>query len=836
MAANSYRSFHLPESTPHYPPSKDFHTEHASIELSLDFEKKRIAGSCALTIVPIRKGLPRISLDAVGFEISDVTLDGTECDYDYDLEHLVVRSPGPLNGSHVVKVSYSSTPAEGIYFTGPEPEFPHKEVQAWTHGEAEFSRYWFPCHDHPNDKFTSEIRLTVPKGFRVISNGALVETKESGDNVTYHWKERLAHPSYLTSFVAGRFGELAQESEGVKLHYYFPKHKEPDVLRYFGETPKMIKVFNELTGFPYPYPKYDQTTVEDFIFGGMENFNATTLAMNYYPDGASEEDFATSYAAPHRNPVNLVAHELAHQWFGDLVTCVEWSHAWLNEAFATYMQSMYIERSRGVDDFRKDLEARADDYFEEDKSDYRRPIVDKDYVYPDDVFDMTTYEKGAWMIHELRYVIGDEAFFDGVSQYLKSFAFKNAETSDFRKTMEDVSGLSLEEFFEQAFFRPGFPEFQIDYKWDEESRLATVTVRQVQKLEAGTPVFKLPCDLVFYVQGKRIGRRVMLNTAEQSFSFGFESKPSMVELDPERWLLKKVRFAKGTDLLINQLEGSADASSRAEAAKSLGELKANMAVGALKRAALKEQFWDVRSSALRALGEIGSDEALAAILEVGMPSDRRVRRAVTGALGNFKGEKARGLLVELLEKDASPFVRCEAALALAKAWPEGAFDHLREAMTVHSVNEVITEACLDSMGKLKDERIGGIIRENLAYGKPPRVRIGALNAIAGRGHILDEEVPVLKQILLKDREFRVRFHLVSKVIPTLGDRRLIDAVKESSTTDKDPRVRRKALEVYYELSASAEVSGTITKLKDEVERLKEQNALLVRGQPSSSSA
>ncbi len=823
MREGAYRSFHLPESTVHYPPNKDFHTEHVKIELSLDFAKKSIAGVCTLTIAPLMPGLKRVVLDACGIQVDEVSLDGAKCEFENDLQKLTVTSPVPLSGSHRLRVAYSTTSTEGVYFIEPDGEHPEKEVQAWTHNQANFARFWYPCYDHPNDKSTSELVLRVPKGFVVVSNGKLLSAAEDGDSVVFHWKEDLPHPSYLTSFVAGRFGEVKQEAEGVQLHYYFPESKRADVLRYFGETPRMIKVFNEVTGVRYPYSKYAQTTVEDFIYGGMENFNATTLSMTYYPDAASEEDFQTSYSNPNTNAVNLVAHELAHQWFGDLVTCVDWSHAWLNEGFATYMQALYVERTRGADALRWDMGVKAEDFFEEDKTMYRRPTVEKDYVYPDDIFDMSIYEKGAWMLHELRYVMGDEAFFAGISRYLKSHSFANVDTHDFRKSMEGASGLSLQEFFELAFFRPGFPEFLVGYAWDADAKTATLHVKQTQKMELQTPVFKLPFDLVTYVNGKRTSRRLMIDSADQVFTLGMDVRPSIVEFDPQHWLLKKLSFKKSLDLLLTQLDASQDASSRAEAAKNLGELKANQAVPSLRRAATKEQFWDVNASALKALGEIGTVEALAALLEIGLPRNRRTRRALAEALGNFKEERARSLLVQLLKEDESPYVRCEAALSLAKSWSDGAFPLLKEAMKAHSPNETLAEACLDAMGKLKDEAIKDTIRENLAYGKPTRIRIGALKAIKGRGHALDEEVPLLKEILLKDKEFRVRQYLVSKLLPHLGDRRLIEAVQESWRTDRDPRIKRRALELYYELSKAADVSATISKLREEVEKLKEQN-------------
>ena len=824
MATSAHKSFRLPEAFPHYPPGRDFHTSHIKIELSLDFDKKSAAGACTLDIESVRKGLGRACFDAREMEVRSVAVDGQQCAFEYD--NATLRVPLGSDGAHRIRVEYSVTPLDGLFFTGPDKENPGKEVQAWTHSEAEAARYWYPCHDHPGDRSTSELVVTVPKGFRVISNGELISVMEGDSTSTFHWKEGVPHVTYLTSFVAGRFGEIVQEVEGVKLRYNFPESKREDVMRYFGETPRVIKVLGELAGMKYPYGKYDQTTVEDFIAGGEENIDATTLAMNYYPDASSEEDFATTYASPGQRPVDLVAHEAAHQWFGDLVTCADWAHVWLNEGFASYFQELYLERTRGADEMTWHLRNRCVDYFDEDADEYRRPIVARDYVWADDLFDAHLYPKAAAMLHELRFLMGDEAFFRGIGAYLKAFAHSLADTDDFRKAMEKSSGLQLEEFFEQAFFRPGHPEFEAGYSWDPASMTATLRVRQVQSTDDGTPVFRLPCEVVFYLGRERRSFRVTLGSADQTLTFSLPAKPSIVELDPRGWLLRKLKFEKSLDLLLNQLADSQDAWSRAEAAKDLGKMKNGMAVRGLAEAAAREQFWYVRVCALKALGEIGTKGALDALLGLGTPGDRRVRRGVAEALGDFKDERGRSVLLKLLREDASPYVRCESALALGKCWPEGALPHLKEALKAHTPNETLAEACLAAMGKVKGEEADATIMESLAYGKPVRVRIGALKAIKERGRINDDEVPVLKTIVEDPRDFRVRLFVVNSLVRPLGDRRFIEALRRASRSDLEGHVRRKALETYYELSASAEASAAFAKLKGEVEELKEENRRL----------
>ncbi len=821
----THKSFRLPESRLHYPPVREFKTFHRKIEIDVDFESKSIRGTCALDIEPIREGLGKIRFDAGEMEIRGCAVDGEPAEFEYDNSTLSIPMT-PRTGRRSVRIDYDAAPKEGLYFTGPDEEHPERETQAWTHSEPEAAHFWFPCHDHPADKSTSEMIVRVPKGFRVISNGRLLSTREDGGETIFHWKEDVPHSTYLTSFVAGKFGELTQEAGETKLRYNFPESKRKDVLRYFGETPRIIEVLEELTGTKYPYEKYDQTTVEEFIAGAEENLNATTLAMNYYPEEGSEDDFSPSYATPWANAVNLVAHEAAHQWYGDLVTCADWCHAWLNEAFATYLQTLYVERTRGADQMKWEMRAREAEYFEEDEAEYRRPIVDRGYVWPHDLFDHTLYRKGAAMLHELRYIMGDEEFFKGVKEFLTRFARECADTDDFRKVMENVSGLSLEEFFEQSFLKQGYPEFQVEYAWDDTAMAATLRVKQVQDTSDGTPVFKLPCDIVFYTRGERKKFRTQLDAAEQTLVFSLESRPEVVEFDPERWLLKKVKFEKSIEMLAIQLEQSQDAFSRAEAATALGGVSSDRVISALKAAALKEQFWDVQSCALRALGEIGSEAALKALLDIGIPLHRRTRRGLARALGSFKDERGRRILMSLLADDESPYVRCEAALSLARSWPEGAFPALKSAIKIHTPNETLAEACLEAMGKLKDEEAKRIIDESLRYGRPTRVRIGALKGIKARGRVAEDELPALKEMLKNDREFRVRQYLVSVLVRDLADSRFTGVLEEVARKDRNGTIRRQALEVYYDLIGGIERASAYSKLKAEVEELREENRKL----------
>jgi aminopeptidase N len=578
----------------------------------------------------------------------------------------------------------------------------------------------------------------------------------------------------------------------------------------------------------YPYEKYAQVTVHDFMVGGMENVSATTLVDTRFPDARSEEDFAARYSRPDRTHIELVAHELAHMWFGDLVTAKHWSHLWLNEGFATYLQALYVEKKDGQEELRNDMRAKAEAYFEEDETMYRRAIVDDVYVYADDLFDAFAYEKGAWMIHQLRYILGDDLFFKATGEFLHRHASANADTHDYMKVLEEMSGLSLEGYFDQAFYKAGHPEFEVSFSWDDGTHTAEVAVRQMQQLDDLTPIFSLPCDLAFYVGSpgstSRLSRRVQLRAQEERFHFELPGKPSIVEFDPEEWLLKKVRFEKPFAMLLAQLGESHDASSRRRAAEGLSTFKSGPGIveGLEKSAKDEGEHYSVRAEAARSLGKLGSRQALEALLNLSGTKHRRVRRAVVAALGDFKDNAVRGPLLATLRGDESPYVQCQSALSYGKAGLPDAYAVLTSVVGTPSPDDAISEACLEALGYVKEPRTREFLRKHLPYGNPKRARVGALKALAKLGWLEAEDVGLLKDLLLEDKEYAVRAQVL-ETLSELLDRRLLAAVKEAAEKDIDPRLRRRAMEVALLLSEASPFEKALSEVKDDLERVKAEH-------------
>jgi aminopeptidase N len=820
---SKHKSFHIPGSFRHYLPDKDYRTEHIRVELKVDPEEKTISGKCALRIVPIRDDIRALRFDAREMEITKVTLDDSETGFDYDGDVLAVKPDGPIAaGRHEVKIEYSSTPKHGVYFIHPDDAYPHKLVQVWTQSESEAARYWFPCQDHPDDRSTTETIISVPEGYQVISNGKLISKQSTDGWAAFHWSESTPHSTYLNSFVVGKFVEIDERVEGVPLQYYVPEQKQRDTTRYFGLTPDMMTTFIEVTGFKFPFEKYAQVAVQDFVYGGMENISATTMTDARFPDERSEEDYAARYSRPDRTHVELVAHELAHSWFGDLITMKHWPHNWLNEGFATYMDSLYQERKFGVDEFREFMRLKAELYFDEDEHKYRRAIVTDDYMYADDLFDAYAYEKACWMLHQLRYLLGDQVFFSGIRDYVKRFAYKNVDTHDLMRSLEESSGISLEDYFEQSFYTGGHPVLEAEYSWDASGMGATVTISQTQTPEDQTTIFRLPCDIVFYTDKGREVRRVWIKAQEQTYYFELASEPKIVEIDPQGWLLKRLKFTRSRALLLNQLGQSQDALSRAEAAESLSTFSDKEVIDALKnKAADASEHWSVGARAARSIGKIGGKGALNALLDLRSVRNRRVRRAVIAALADFKGDdRVYPVLEEALFHDESPYVQCEAALSLGRCGAPDAVKTLNESMGIPSPEHGLTEASLEALGLTKKEEVRKTLRENVVYGKPTRVRVGAIKGFTKLGSLEGPDVEELKTMLLKDPDFTVRFELLG-LTSELKDKRFVATLRKVADADQDRRAKRRAVEILLEIDSQSPDAG-LTSLKEEVERLKRE--------------
>ncbi|HYA35797.1 MAG TPA: M1 family metallopeptidase, partial [Candidatus Binataceae bacterium] len=375
--ANGRRPFQPEHVEPKWPRDRVADIRHIKIEIALDFDSKSISGTATHRVGAIVDGVQRLEFDAAEMTIATVRAGGTTVGSDHDDGRLKVNLARALKAGDEIEIAidYSARPRRGLYFVGPDDAYPDKPIQAWTQGEDEDSRYWFPCYDYPNDRATSEVIATVPEKFTAISNGDLVEVKVDAKRGVriFHYRHDVAHSAYLITLAAGEFAEIRDNAGNVPVLYYVQPGREGDARRAFGNTPRMIEFFARRIGVPYPYARYTQVAVADFIFGGMENTSATTQTADTLHDQRAHIDFSSD---------PLVAHELAHQWWGDLLTCRDWAHAWLNEGFATYFEAVWAEADLGWDEYQRAIFECVARYLDEDEERYRRPIVCNVYRDP----------------------------------------------------------------------------------------------------------------------------------------------------------------------------------------------------------------------------------------------------------------------------------------------------------------------------------------------------------------------------------------------------------------------------------------------------------------------
>lgn len=528
--------FAPPRAFLHYAPDRTCDLQHVAITLDIDYPNKGIKGHIVNTLSPLRNGITEVRLMA-GTELvlSKVTVDGTKAKFRRDGRDLFITTKALTRGKPIqIAIDYSSQNSKaqpfggsgGFHWINPRENGPATRVGFWTQGESEYNSNWAPTWDYPNDMTTSETTCTVQSDWTVIGNGILESDKLSSDKKkrTFHWVMKQPHATYLLTLVGGPLDIKKDKWRGVDLWYVVPKGEGKYIDDSFGDTPDMLEFFSNTLGVKYPWPKYAQNAMYDFG-GGMENVSATTLG----------EGSLTEKRAGFRLMSSLNSHELGHQWFGDLVTCKDWGDTWLNESFATYMQMIYFEHSQGLQAYQQEVTDNINSYLAESRR-YKRPISTKMYPNGDAMFDSHTYPKGGVVLHTLRRLIGDEAFYTGLNQYLTKHRHQPVESADLRRSLTEATGINMEPFWAQWFEKPGHPV--LDYTWKEEGGKLLLTVKQTQDTSDGTPIYDIPTKAALITDSglKRVA--VHITKAEETFEFPGETAKAVV-LDPDHDFLRE---------------------------------------------------------------------------------------------------------------------------------------------------------------------------------------------------------------------------------------------------------------------------------------------------------
>lgn len=783
----------LPGEPTRYARDRSVTVVHTSLDIELDFDAKVVMGTATHTIEAVSDPVDSIELDAEGMTFQSIITGAKEARYEYAKRKLKISLDPLLNrGQRLeVKIRYSCKPKRGLYFSGPTEAYPYRTLHAYTHSWPEDSHGWFPCFDYPNMKYSSDTIVTVPAGMTVVSNGELLSVKESDSKKSWHFHQELPHPPYTHSIVAGYFAKV-DESYRFPVEYYVPPSKLSEAKPAFSKTIPALEYFSKTTGRPYPYAKYAQAAT-DFPGGGTENVTATTIVDEILLAEGLRKDFG-------HTGDDIVVHELAHQWFGDYLTCKDWSHFWLNEGFATYFTALFREADAGEDDFQYFMYAPYMETFFRETERFQRPIVKREYWDPEEVSSHHPYEKGAWVLHGLRGQLGDEAFFRGVRLYISRHANSNVETFDLREALEEASGVDLERFFDEWIYTPGYPEYEVTYNYE---RGAILIVEQKNAGADGIHLYSSPIEVKFaFRDGTAIKRRVTLQQKREEFKFELSSVPVNVSFDPGNWVLKKLKFIKPAEMWLYQLRAGRNVVERIRACIALSEIKEDYLVDALASCMDNDSFWGVRLEAAKAIGNVGTTKALEVLLARASNSDNIVRRGVARGLRGFAGlddrERNRAIdaLVRIVDNDSSLQARAAAASSLGHyKKSEKALAAIKSALSQASPSDTIRKNVLQGLVERNDRASLPLVFDCLGSGKI-QGRLEAIKAIAkiGKGDVTRTLLS-----LKTSADPRIRSEAASN-LAEMKDPSILPELKAWLETEESGRVRGPLRETIYLLS------------------------------------
>ena len=585
--------------------TRHFKLDHTKLEVSFDWDKKRMYGQALLILEPYFYEQSIVVLDAKGFDIHEVFLvDGEKnlaLKYDYDLEKLTIDlgKKYAKNQRLNLSIKYTSKPDDmtvedeislskkGIYFINPAGSDTLKPRQIWTHGETETNSRWFPTIDAPNQKTTQEIYITVDDQFKTLSNGTLIYSKSNADGTrTDYWKMEQPHAPYLFMMAVGDFAVYEDEWNGKKVDYYVEQEYGQYADDIFGNTPEMMTYFSELLNYPYPWDKYSQVVVRDFVSGAMENTSASVFMEDLLVDNRELLDYNWDY---------IIAHELFHQWFGDLVTCESWANLPLNESFATYGEFLWNDYKYGTEEGQYQLQNELETYLYEAET-KKEDLIRYYYADDDEMFDSHSYAKGGLILHMLRDYLGDEAFFESLTFYLKSHEFGKAEVHDLRMAFEHVSGEDLNWFFDQWFLSAGHPILKVEASKENETFM--LKVWQKQDLEF-YPAFKLPLTMDIWESGRKTQYIVDIDKPYQEFEFNDVENPDLAVLDSDFILVGEMDHKKTAEQYQFQYEHYPEnVRARIEAVEFFLNDPYDSISSIVIASALKDSFWSIRENIL----------------------------------------------------------------------------------------------------------------------------------------------------------------------------------------------------------------------------------------------
>jgi aminopeptidase N len=786
--------------------SHNYDVQHYRIKVSFDWKEKSVTGETTITLKPFPNDLSEVEFDAGQMDIQAVKLaQGTPLKFRYvNNQKLIITldKKYSANSKLAITINYVARPvnSQALAFISPTDTDKTRPYQIWSQGEAQTNHYWFPCYDAPNDKATSEVIATVEDKFQVISNGKLVSVQANPlkKTKTFHWLMNQPFSSYLISIIVGEYAEVKDRFKNTPVSSFVYKNQVQEARASLGKLPQMVAYFSKKIGYDYPYPKYAQIMVRDFP-GAMENITATTMSDTAVHDKRAHLDLSSD---------DLIAHELSHSWFGNLLTCRDWSELWLNESFATFMEGVWIEYDKGKDDYLYKMYGNQQGYFQAWNGGLRRPIVTNLYSDPDALFDAYAYPRGGAVVNMLRFVLGEEMFWKAIRHYVKKHQWQNVETQQLVVAIEDVTGQNLQWFFDQWLYKMGHPVFEITSTYDENAKTIKLNVKQTQKPDeqrkwfASPAFFTMPVDVAITTASGEKVHRVFINKAEQTLSFAVDGKPLIINFDKGNYLIKEMKFNRSDDELAYQLLHDSDVMGRTLAAIELKARKSEAMTKALAQAATKDKFYGVRLEATQALAEIKTDAAKAALLEVLKDSNSQVRRIAIKGLGDLNDAGLADTFINIINTDQSYFAIADAARALGQTDSPKAFEALLVASKMDSWQGTIRTGAIAGLAALRDPRSVDIALQYAAAGNPAELRAQAIALLGAIGKdnpkAFDALIVALKE---ETASLQLKFNILNALVE-LGDARAIPVLEEAL---KEPGLPPFVISI---------INSTITQLKN----------------------
>ncbi|MBA4196695.1 MAG: peptidase M1 [Chitinophaga sp.] len=648
---------------------------HTKLQAKFDYDKAYMYGKVWITLKPHFYATDSLQLDAKGMNINKVEVvkagKNIPLHYNYDSLFLNIKLDKVYknNEQYTIYIDYVAKPneyqaegsaaitdARGLYFINPKGEEKNKPTQIWTQGETESNSVWLPTIDKPNQKMTDEIYMTVPSKYVTLSNGKLISsTKNSDCTRTDYWKMDLPHCPYLLFMGVGEFSIVKDSYKGKEVSYYVEKEYEKVARKIFGLTPEMIKFYSEkVTGIDFPWQKYAQIVGRDYVSGAMEN-TTSTLHGEAAQQNARELVDANNWES-------VIAHELFHQWFGDLVTTESWSNITVNESFADYSEYLWNEYKYGMDAALDDNLSQMNRYFS-NPADAKKDLVRFYYADKEDVFDNVSYPKGGRILNMLRHYVGDSAFFKSLNYYLTVNKFGNGNAHKLRLAIEQVTGIDLNWYFNQWYFSSGHPKVEINYAYDADKKLASVFIKQTQ---ASDKVFKLPIDIDVYHGFEKKRTTVWMEHRTDTFTFNVASKPDLINVDADKYLLWEKKDNKTTSEFIHQFKYAKNFVDRREAIDYCAKHKSEAAAFALLKDALNDPYFKLRNRSLLAIQDTTLDAATISKIETMAKLDSKsyCRSYAINALAKTKDKKYMPLYLKAVY-DSSYTVAASALEAIA---------------------------------------------------------------------------------------------------------------------------------------------------------------------------